>query len=89
MHKEVETMLERSPRPLSWTIAMILLAVATIHLQSIIIGLLLGIIIGAYFGNYRGRAAVMDAWRRNLQLNHEQDMAKLEAEYRAMSKQTA
>lgn len=63
MHKEVQQLLERSPRPLPWTIAILALAFAAIYLQSAIFAALWGIIVGAYFGNYRGRMRVLDAWR--------------------------
>lgn len=46
MHKEVEAMLERSPRPAIWTAPMLGLLVIAAVWQSITIGIVAGIVIG-------------------------------------------
>jgi len=88
MDKEVEKLLERSPHPLLYTVAMLVLTVAAVSLHSVFLALVAGFIFGSYFGNYRGRFAVMDAWRKQMDADYAQDMAELEAEYKSMKAET-
>lgn len=81
MNKEVETMLDKSPRPWPYTVAILVLLLAVIATGSVFAGVALGLVAGSYFGNYRGRFAVMEAWRRQMNADHEARMAELDEEY--------
>jgi len=81
MHKDVEKLLEQSLPPLPWTIAMMGLTTTAILLHSAIVGMLAGATIGAYFGDYHGRFAVMKAWRKQIDIDHQEHMSKLKVEY--------
>jgi len=81
MNKEVETMLDKSPRPLPYTIAILALLLAVIVTGNVFAGIALGLVVGSYFGNYRGRFAIMDAWRKQVSAEHEARIAELDKEY--------
>ena len=81
MNKEVETMLDKSPRPLLYTIAILALMIVVIVTGNVFAGIVLGLVAGSYFGNYRGRFAVMDAWRKQVSAEHEARMNELDKEY--------
>lgn len=68
IHKEVLDDLERSPHPLSWTLAIFAAVGAAILLQSLILAGLAGLLLGIYEGNYYGRLRVLRGWRRDLEL---------------------
>lgn len=71
MNQEVSDMLERSPSPLKWTILTLLFAGLAIWFRSAIFAAVWGVLSGWYFGNYRGRSAIIDAWQRDLEIEHQ------------------
>jgi len=81
MNNEVEAMLEKSPRPLPYTVAILALLLAVIFTANVVPGIVLGFVAGSYFGNYLGRLAVMEAWRTQMHADHEARMASLDERY--------
>lgn len=81
MTPKANEILSRSPRPLPWGIAMFVLTGLAAYLGSVLLGVAAGISIGAYFGAYQGRLRIMEAWRIQMQADHEVRMAELEARY--------
>lgn len=72
LNDDVKAMLEKSPHPLPWTLAIFGLMIVAFIGHSVVIGIFAGITIGAYFGSYKGRFAVIAAWRRQLEADREQ-----------------
>lgn len=79
MNKRTEAILQRSPHPLKWGIAMLMLLGISAIWHSVLVGILAGIVIGLYFGNYRGRFTIMKAWRLQMEADYRESVNELDS----------